>query len=101
MKIEVSKVYIPCQLYRGEVEHQLDACFSVEEAKQSLIDNAAKIFRDFTPEEMKSVIDEGAKDCVYSNTNREDELLFYPEGNGNWPVAIRIVNLKHKAIINV
>lgn len=101
MQIEVSKVYIPCRLYRGEVEMQFDACFSIEEAKKTLIEKSSEIFTDCTSEEMKAVIDEGPKECVYSFSSREDELLFYPDGNGNWPVAIRIVNLKQKAIINV
>jgi hypothetical protein len=101
MQIEVSKVYIPCRLYRGEVEMQFDACFSIEEAKKTLMEKAGEMFTDCTPERMKEIIDEGPKECVYSFSQRDDELLFYPDGNGNWPVEIRTVKLKQKVIINV
>lgn len=100
MQIEVSKVYIPSTVYRGITEKQLKACFSLEEAKELIISQAKEI-RDVTPEKMRAIMEEGPKECAYEFTHPEGELHFYPDGNGNWPIIIREVELKQKVVINV
>ena len=94
-------IFIPSRTYRGEVEMQLNACTSLEEAHDLVCEKAGELFQGCTPEEMRAVIDEGPKENVYSLTNmfskpedHPDVMLYYPDGNGNWPIQILKIKLK-------
>lgn len=97
----IEYIFVPSRTYRGEVEHQLDACFSLEEAHDLVVEKCDELFQGCTPEEMRAVLDEGPKPNVYSMSfisskpeDHPDLMLYYPDGNGNWPVQILRIKLK-------
>jgi len=96
----IEYIFLPSRVYRGEIEQQLDACYSLEEAHDLVVKNAGELYQGCTPEEMREILDEGPKVNVYSMKHfggtaddHPNELLYYPEGNGNWPVQIQKIKL--------
>lgn len=97
---KIEYIFLPSRTYRGEIEFQLDACNSLEEAQDLVVEKAGELYDECTPEEMRAVIDQGQKENVYSMSHMfkkpeddPDTFLYYPDGNGNWPVQILRVKL--------
>jgi hypothetical protein len=104
----IEYIFIPARTYRGEVELQLDACTSLEEAHNLAVEKCDELFQGCTPEEMWAVIQEGPKANVYSLSHMHsgpedhpDQLLYYPDGNGNWPLEIKRVKLRTPIQVNL
>ena len=51
----IEYIFLPSRVYRGEIEQQLDACYSLEEAHDLVVKNAGELYQGCTPEEMREM----------------------------------------------